>query len=288
MHIGAADGALGAVEAVELDVAGDDAAFFADAGGVDDDEGFAVLVEADVDAVAGGAGDFGDDDALGVAFVEAGDGVDEGALAGVALADDGEHHLGFGEVGRGIREVDIFFDGDEELVEVSLVEGGDTDGGAESEAGEIAEGDVGVGAVGFVGDEEGFDAAFAEHGSDFFVATGEAVLAIDDEEDEGGLGHGDFDLLLDVFSELVGVDEAVATGVDEVDEAAVDFEGEGDAVAGDAGHVFDDADAFLGEGVEEGALTDVGSADDGDDGEGGHWRGACYRMLRFVTLFEVL
>ena len=42
----------------------DHLAFLADAGGVDDDEGLAVFFESNVDAVAGGAGDFGDDDAV--------------------------------------------------------------------------------------------------------------------------------------------------------------------------------------------------------------------------------
>ena len=83
-HVGAADRAFGAVQAVELDVAGQ-RRLLADAGGVDGDERLAVALEAHVDAVAGRAGHFRDDDALGL-----GQAVDERALADVAPADDGE------------------------------------------------------------------------------------------------------------------------------------------------------------------------------------------------------
>ena len=79
--------------------------------------------------------------------------------------------------------------------------------------------------------------------------------------------HRQFDLVVDVFGELVGVDEAVAAGVDELDPVVVDLQRHGDAVAGDAGHVLDDADALAGQRVEEAALADVGPADDGDNGE---------------------
>src|SRR5207249_4174187 len=81
-HVGPADGALGPGHAVKLDV-GADAALAADAGRVDGDKDLAVALEADVDAVAGGAGHLADDHALAL-----GQAVDERALAGVAPADD--------------------------------------------------------------------------------------------------------------------------------------------------------------------------------------------------------
>jgi len=90
-----------------------------------------------------------------VAFVDFGDGVDEGAFAGVALADDGDHHFGLGQLGGGVGQIEAGADGVLNLVDVAAVHGGDGEGAAETEAGEVAEVDVGVGAVGFVGDEDG-------------------------------------------------------------------------------------------------------------------------------------
>ena len=68
-------------------------ALFADAGGVDHHQRVPILLEAHIDAVAGGAGHFGNDHAVAFALVNLRDGVDQGALAGIALADDGHQHL---------------------------------------------------------------------------------------------------------------------------------------------------------------------------------------------------
>ena len=269
-HIGPADRALGAMETVEGDVVGGDLAFFADARGVDDDEGFAIFLESDIHAVPGCAGDFGDDDALGVAVVERGDGVDQRALAGVALADDGEHQGCLGHLSGGIGEIDFFGDGVEEIIEISAGEGGDADGGAETELGKFAKGEISFGSIGFVGDEESWDIFFAEELGDFLIGVVQAGLDIDNEQHEISAGHRQVDLMANVFGELVGVFVAVSAGIDEFDKVVVDEDGHGDAVAGDAGHVLNDADEFARQSVEEAALADIGSADDGDDGHGWH------------------
>ena len=62
-HVGPADRTLGAGSAVEFDVVLD-LALVAHAGGVDGDDGLAVALEADIDAVARRAGDLADDGAL--------------------------------------------------------------------------------------------------------------------------------------------------------------------------------------------------------------------------------
>ena len=268
--IGAANGALGAVEAVELDVVGGHAAFFSHAGGIDDDEGFAFLLEAHVDAVARGAGDFGNDDALRIALVELGDGVDQGALAGVSLADDRQHHLRSGQLGGSVGKIDVLADGGQKLVEIADVERGDADGRAKPQAGEVAEGRVGLGAVGLVGNEQGLDPPAAEQGGDLLIPAGQTGLAVHQQQDQIRLRHRQFDLVLDVFGQLVGVNEPISSGVHEFDKSAIDVKRIRHAVARDAGQVLDDADASAGEGVEQAALSDVGPADDGDDGHGGH------------------
>ena len=123
------------------------------------------------------------------------------------------------------------------------------------------------GAVGFVCKKDGFDSAFAQEGGDFLVSGGEAVLAIDEEEDEVGLAEGQIDLMADVVGQLVGIDEAEAAGVDEFDPAVADLEGGGDAIARDSWGILDDADELVGEPVEKAAFADVGAADDRDYGE---------------------
>src|SRR6202034_4454932 len=98
-HIGPADRTLGTVIAVELDVVGDHVPLFAHAGGVDHDECLAFFFDPHVDAVARGAGDFADNDAVALLAIHFGDRIHQRALAGVALADDGNHHLRIGHLG---------------------------------------------------------------------------------------------------------------------------------------------------------------------------------------------
>ncbi len=86
------------------------------------------------------------------------------------------------------------------------------------------------------------------------------------------LGHGDFNLVPDMFGEFIGVDEAIAAGIDQFNEAVADFKGDGNSIARDAGHVLDDADAFADQGVEQTALSDVGTADNRDLWKLGHVR----------------
>lgn len=92
--IRSADALLGADHAVELDVVGE-AFLFADTGRVDRQQPQAVDLEADVDAVAGRAGNLGND----AAFL-LGQGVDERALADIAAADDGELEFWIGSQRR--------------------------------------------------------------------------------------------------------------------------------------------------------------------------------------------
>ena len=263
--------ALGAVEAVELDVVGGHVAFFPHAGGVDDNEGFALLFEAHVDAVARGAGDFGNDDAMRIAFVEAGDGVDQGALAGVSLADDRQHHLRGGQFGGSVGKIDVLADGGQDLVEIADVERRDADGRAQTQPREIAQGRVGLGAVGLVGDQNGLDPVGGEamrrsphprwsDRSDNPRAAAPASPATSPVRSAVGC----------VFGQLIGIDESVPPVSISSTNRPSTFERIGHAVARDAGAVLDNADASTGQGVEQTALSDVGPTDDGDDGHGGH------------------
>ena len=138
-EVGAADGFLGAHGGEDLHrvVA---LAARAQAGGVDEGEVLALEGVGQIDRVAGGAGDFGNDGAL---VLE--DGVDERGLAGVGLADDGELDAdGFRDFGDGFgfrdERGDDLVDFIAELAEIAAVFGGDEDAGFETEAREIGEG----------------------------------------------------------------------------------------------------------------------------------------------------
>lgn len=177
---------------------------------------------------------------------------------------------------------------------VEVVLGAEEERLAEAQRG----GFVGVGlpslGVDFVGDDLHGDVAvalpgdaFAEELGDGFVEGGDAVLGVDDEEDEVGLIDGGGDLGLDLIGEcvevftgvieagVVGGVDAEAAGIDDLGEAAgfgqvgaVEFDDDGDAVACDAGRRVNDGDLGAREHIEDGGLADIGSADDSDAGEG--------------------
>ena len=133
-EVGAADGFLGA-HGGENFYGGIAAGAGAEACGIDEGEVFFLEGAGEIDGIAGGAGDFGDDGALVID-----DGVGEGGFAGVGLADDGDAHaLGlffFGAEGIG-EGGDGGIDGIVEEVKLATVFGGYGDAGAEAEAGEF-------------------------------------------------------------------------------------------------------------------------------------------------------
>ncbi len=186
----------------------------ADAGGVDRDEGQTIQLEADVDRVAGRAGDFRNDHPFG-----AGEGVNEGRFAGVRPADNGDlHHL----LGGVVRVVGGQLLGDhlEELAAVAVLLRRDIDRRAAAELveflGEVFE----MRFVGLVDDEDDRPVDVAETLGDLLVERHEPLAAIDHEEDEVGLLHRGLDLLLDVVGQVVAIDHADAAGIDQLDETA--------------------------------------------------------------------
>ena len=103
---------------------------------------------------------------------------------------------------------------------------------------------------------------------DVFVERMQAGLRVDDEDDDVGFLRGGFGLAARRFGELIAV-RHIGVGIDSgrVDHAerpAAPFAERVEAVAGDARGVLDDREALPDQPVEEGALPDVGAADDGD------------------------
>ncbi len=104
----------------------------------------------------------------------------------------------------------------------------------------------------------------AEALRDLHVGGGEALAAVDHEDDVLGGGHRDLDLAGDRLGEAFLVLEADAAGVDQLERLPVVADHGGDAVARHAGLVVDQGNLLAGKAVEEGRLPHVGAADDGD------------------------
>ena len=94
----------------------------------------------------------------------------------------------------------------------------------------------------------------------------QAVLDVDDEEDEVRGDDRGVDLLLDVVREVVAVDDADAARVDELERPAFVLHDRRHAVARHARRRVDDRDPLAAERVEQRRLADVRPADDRDGG----------------------
>ena len=90
---------------------------------------------------------------------------------------------------------------------------------------------------------------------------------IDDEDDDVRLGDGQPGLLLDACLDRVVRIEFEPARVDDHEPAAIPLRVAVQAVAGRPRAVLDDGGAAADDAVEERALADIGTADDGDDRE---------------------
>ena len=121
-----------------------------------------------------------------------------------------------------------------------------------------------AGTVDLVDDDECRALAPAQLRRDLGVAGANPGGRVDDEEDHIGLGDPEPGLAADVLGELALVGDVDPAGVEQVEGDAVPLAGDALAVSGDAGLAMGDGLAAAGEAVDQGALADVGEADDGD------------------------
>ena len=105
--------------------------------------------------------------------------------------------------------------------------------------------------IALVGEAEDRFADVPQPFGDFLVERRQPSPAIDHEEDHVGLVDGNLDLPFDVGGEVIDVLDADAAGVDELEEAILDVDQGGDAIARDAGGGIDDGDAPAREPVEQ-------------------------------------
>lgn len=226
---------------------------FSKAGGVDEVVFFVTPDIGDIDSIAGGAGDFGDDGSL---VLE--DGINEGRLSSIGLPDDGNFKavLELFVIGllllAGLELGELGVNGVGENVDPAAVFGGGWDTRAEPEAGEVAGGVVVIGTVGLVHDEDDVGIGFAEKLGDLFVDGVDPGAGIDHEDDEVGGVHGNAGLEGDGIGKAVFIDGADPPGVDKLAGSFGDSARSGDAVPGDSRLVVNDGNAPPGQTIEEG------------------------------------
>ena len=262
-HVGALDRPFGAQLGVVVDGPGDLGAA-AQAGGVDQDHPAAVDLELGVDRVAGGAGDVGDDHPVG-----AEEGVDERGLADVGAADHGDPD-----------RVVVF----RRAADGRRARRRSRRAGRRCRARGVAE------------TASGSPSPSAWNSAVTLKSLGRSALLTATSTGTrrragswparrrrraGRRGRRPPAAIasasaiarrawrLDVAGQLGLVLEVDAAGVDQVEGDPVPLAGEPLAVAGDAGLGRGDRLAAADQAVDQGALADVGEADDGDGGQAG-------------------
>ena len=204
-----------------------------------------------------------------------GQGIDDGGLADVGPADDGQL-----DGGRGRRRARCFHGGKRgfrgqkrdrrlhEGADAALVNGADGKILREAQLGEHVRAGFGLVVVRLVdGDEDRF-AGVPQTLGDFAVQGNDALLQIDNQNNDGGGFDGQFDLLEggldDDIAGLLAAQQAQAAGVHQGEGASVPLGLDADAVACDPRLVVNDGDAFAGDAIKQGRLAHVGPSDNGD------------------------
>ena len=259
-----------------------------DAGGVDEAPHAAAELDDLVHRVARGAGELVDDHALlprglvqqrGLAHVRAPEDRDAAGAADLLLGDRGDvrQHL---------------HDLVEEVGDTAAVDGRDRVRLAEAEAPEGSGLGLVPGVVDLVRHEEHGPAGLAQHLDDLLVGRGGPDHRIHDEQHDIAQFDRDLGLRRDGRVDAAGVG-LPAAGVDHREAAVHPLGLVGDAVARDAGGVFDDGLAAAEDPVHERGLADVRASHDRDDRQCGQELDAVLAELdareqRRVFVFELV
>ena len=258
-----------------------DAAAAAHAGGVHEHDRPIGRVHQRVDGVPGGAGHV-----VHHAAVLAHQPVEQGALAHVGATDDGHTwrgHVvrapqllalivqgnpvggGHGLAPRTLREL-----GDHHVQQVAgptAVQRADRHGLAHPEPQELPHLVLAAVVVRLVGHHHDGSVDAAQPVGDGFVVVGETDAGIHHEQHHVGGLHRGLHLAADLLVQLAASRQP-ATGVHQQEMGAQPLRLDLLAVAGDAGAVLHDGHLMADDAVEQGALANVGAADDDDGGQG--------------------
>ena len=202
--------------------------------------------------------------------------VDQGRLAGIGAADDGELERAFGLF---LLVVFVALDMRPQMLEqvddaVAML-GAHRDRLAEAERPGLEDSGLAGAAFGLVGGENDRGGLAAQPAADLLVERGEAGARVDQEQCRVRLAHRGDGLGAHPARQGLGILVLVAGGVDdpevEPEQARLAFA----AVARDSGPVVDQRKLAAHQPVEQGRLADIGPADDRDGGKLGHGGAGC-------------
>lgn len=158
----------------------------------------------------------------------------------------------------------------DQLITVSVADDAGRDGRAVHHAIELRDVVLSLWRVTLVNDQQFGLVDRTEPVGDDLIERHRTVFAIDDEQDQVRAVDPDLDLPLDVFREIVAVDDADAAGIDQL-EVAVPFVHQiRNAVASYTRRRVHDGDELVCEPIENRTLADIRPANDGHlwDGHG--------------------
>ena len=94
------------------------------------------------------------------------------------------------------------------------------------------------------------------------------IDGVHDEHQHVGHLDAEFDLLFDLFIEIVDVIDPDPAGIHDLKKSTLLFNDKRHSVAGHTRNVVDDRQTSTGEPIEDARFADIGSANDGDLGDG--------------------
>jgi hypothetical protein len=139
----------------------------------------------------------------------------------------------------------------------------------EAQFGKLAGANVIAIIVSLIDSNEYFLAGASEALGDFPVQRDNALANVDNQNDYGGRGNCEFDLLESGLGDDIGglftSNQPNSPGIYQSERPPVPFDFSGDAVSRYTGLIMHDGDALAGNAIKQGGLSDVRTANNGDN-----------------------
>ena len=220
-----------------------------------------MVFKESIHTVARCAGHVADDEAV---FAE--DGVDEAGFADVRAADNGDADKAAVLFFAGIRR-EVFKAGVEQIARPVAVQRGDRHRIAQPEIIELVQlRRRSAELIDFVDAEDDRTSRALEHRGDLRIRGGHAGQQICDKNNDVCVFNGDFRLQTHELQNFAVGTRLNAAGIDNLEGTAPPFTVAVEPVACDARRILDDGAAGSGQFIEQHRLSDVRTADDGNDG----------------------
>jgi len=230
---------------------------------------FVFELAGQVNGIARGAGDIGDDGAIVLQ-----NGIRQRGFSGIGFADNGNadafglaHFWRFAEGVRNRLQGGV--DGIDELAEIATVFGGDCDALSETELGEVRPRGFVFVVIDLIHHQQHGSLRLAEFLAESGIDRGDAIVGIDDKQNQIGSGNGDIGLKSDLLGKAVIERRANAAGIDDFTGKLGHLRGCGEAVTGNACLIVNDGDFSTNETIEQSRLSHIRATNDSNSGHGG-------------------